>query len=41
MRTTTVRVISYVKRYCGRSATEIANALKEDPATISGILHRL
>ena len=34
------RAIRYAERYPGKTATEIANALRESPATVSKALYR-
>jgi hypothetical protein len=40
MTTLTKRAITYTKKYPGRSATEIANALHARPSSVSSILYR-
>jgi hypothetical protein len=40
MTTLTKRAITYAKKYPGRSATEIANALHARPSSVSSILYR-
>ena len=40
MMTLTKRAISYARKYPGRTATEIANALRAKPSSVSSILYR-
>lgn len=34
------RAIAYARRYPGQSATQIANALRANPSTVSAVLYR-
>ena len=38
--TMTSRVLRYARRYPGQSATQIANALRARPSTVSGMLQK-